>query len=70
MKKYLFSILLVVASIACFTIFNVVGSEVLPDGTLSEPFFLIPIGFLFAGIAIISAIIIYLVSKFVNSNNQ
>ncbi|MBE6058833.1 MAG: DUF3955 domain-containing protein [Clostridium sulfidigenes] len=47
-----------------------ISSVVNRNATLSEPFFLIPIGFLFAGIAIISAIIIYVVSKFVNSNNH
>ncbi|SKC76887.1 DUF3955 domain-containing protein [Maledivibacter halophilus] len=63
MKKYLFSIVLTVISISCFIVFNLIGSEVLSDGTLSEPFFLIPIGYLFAIIAVISAVIIYIKSK-------
>ncbi|MGF7059601.1 DUF3955 domain-containing protein [Brassicibacter mesophilus] len=67
MKKYLFSIILTVISIGCFIVFKLIGSEVLPDGALSEPFFLIPIGFLFAIIAIISAGIIYIKSKALKS---
>lgn len=29
--------------VVCLVVFNVVGAEVLEDGTLSEPFFLIPL---------------------------
>lgn len=56
MKKYLFSIISIIISLGCIITFNFIGSEVLPDGTLSEPFFLIPIGFLFAILAVISAV--------------
>lgn len=63
MKKYFFSVVLIMLSIGCFIAYNLIGSEVLPDGTLLEPFFLIPIGYLFAFIAIISAAIIYIKSK-------
>lgn len=53
MKKYLISAILVLIGIACFISYNIIGSEVAADGTLIEPFFLIPIGFLaiFLGIA-------------------
>ncbi|WP_242842759.1 DUF3955 domain-containing protein [Terrisporobacter othiniensis] len=40
--------------------FNLIGSEVLEDGTLQEPFFLIPIAYLFLIISIISAIVVKL----------
>lgn len=63
MKKYLFSIVSMIISIGCFIAFNLIGSEVLSGGTLSEPFFLIPIGFLFAIIAVILAVIINIKSK-------
>jgi hypothetical protein len=63
MKKYFFSVVLIMLSIGCFIAYNLIGSEVLPDGTLSEPFFLIPIGFLFAIIAVTLALIIYIKSK-------
>lgn len=50
------TILFSTITIICFAAFNIIGSEVLADGTLKEPFFLIPIGFLFALFAILSLI--------------
>lgn len=47
MKKYILSLIPFILSIGCFAAFNMIGSKVLEDGTLSEPFFLIPLGFLF-----------------------
>ena len=44
------------AAMTCFIAFNVIGSKVLPDGTLVEPFGLIPIGYLFVLVFIISLI--------------
>ncbi len=62
MKKYLLSIIMAVVSIGCFITYNLIGSEVLADGTLSEPFYLIPLGYIFAAIAVISALIIFIKS--------
>lgn len=50
-------------SIMCIVMFNVIGSEVLEDGTLVEPFALIPLFYLFALIAIISGISFFFISK-------
>ncbi len=47
MKKYLTSIIFIILSIGCFTSYAIIGSHILEDGTLVEPFALIPIGFLF-----------------------
>ena len=44
------------AAIICFITYNVIGAKVLPDGTLVEPFVLIPIGYLFVFVFIISLI--------------
>ncbi|MBU3210555.1 DUF3955 domain-containing protein [Clostridium algidicarnis] len=44
------------AATTCFISFNVIGSKLLPDGTLVEPFALIPIGYLFVLVFIISLI--------------
>lgn len=44
------------AAMTCFIAFNVIGSKVLPDGTLVEPFGLIPIGYIFVLVFIISLI--------------
>lgn len=40
--------------VACVTLFSTIGSKVLSDGSMSEPFFLIPLAYLFFlfGIAI------------------
>lgn len=40
------AIVLIVAGLGCFAAFSVIGSEVAEDGTLVEPFFLIPIAWL------------------------
>ncbi len=44
------------AAIICFIAYNVIGAKVLPDGTLVEPFALIPIGYIFVLVFIISLI--------------
>ncbi len=63
MKKYIFSLISFIIGAGCMIAFNIIGSEVAPDGLLVEPFFLIPIGFLFLFIAVISAIILTLFYK-------
>lgn len=55
MKKYLFTITSFILGVACFVSYNIIGSEIAPDGTLVEPFALIPIGFLLISISIIVA---------------
>ncbi len=61
MKKYLLSLISLILGIGCMVTFNIIGSEVAPDGTLVEPFFLIPIGYLFVFIGIILAIVVSVV---------
>lgn len=56
MKKIIYSLPFILG-ICCFIAFNIIGSEVAPDGTLVEPFFLIPIAYLFFFIGIVSLII-------------
>lgn len=54
------AILLIFAGLACVGVFSLIGSSVAEDGTLVEPFFLIPIGWLLAltgGILAIAAMI-------------
>ncbi len=62
MKKYLVSLISIFISIICIISYNIIGSEVLADGTLVEPFFLIPLGWLFFAIGIISGIIVFIIS--------
>ena len=58
MKKYLISAILVLIGIACFISYNIIGSEIAADGTLIEPFFLIPIGFLAIFLSIASSLML------------
>ena len=44
------------AAILCFIMYNVIGVKILSDGTLVEPFALIPIGYVFILMFIISLI--------------
>ncbi|CAM3824957.1 DUF3955 domain-containing protein [Mesobacillus zeae] len=52
MKKAMLMLVPFIISAVCLIAYNMIGSEVAPDGTLNEPFFLIPIAWLafFAGI--------------------
>jgi hypothetical protein len=66
MKKYFIILIPLLISIGCFFSYNLVGSYVAEDGTLVEPFFLIPIGLFFFIIAVISTLvwlIIYVFKK-------
>ena len=63
MKNYKISIVGFVLAIVCMIAYRMIGSEVLEDGTLVEPFFLIPIGYLFLFISIVSFLVIFF-SKF------
>ncbi|WP_346887657.1 DUF3955 domain-containing protein [Clostridium sp. UBA1056] len=62
MKKYLVSLISIFISIICIISYNIIGSEVLADGTLVEPFFLIPLGWLFFAIGIIAGIAAFIIS--------
>lgn len=58
MKKiYLLPIISLTIGISCAVAYDVIGSEIAPDGTLIEPFALIPIGWLFIFIGIISGLV-------------
>lgn len=69
MKKYIFTIASFVVAVICGVSYNIIGSEVAQDGTLVEPFFLIPLTYLFLLIAIVSAIAVAAVS-FVKSRKE
>lgn len=57
-KAYYFVLAPLLAGISCFIAYSLIGSEVKPDGTLEEPFALIPIGYLFFVVAIVALIFI------------
>lgn len=56
MKKYALNLIPFVIGLGCFIAFNIIGSKVLPNGTLDEPFFLIPIACMFFAIGIVGVI--------------
>lgn len=56
MKKFVY-FLPFILSACCFIAFNIIGSEITLDGTLVEPFFLIPIAYIFFFIGIIISMI-------------
>jgi len=57
MKKYILALIAFAIGIGCSVAYNVIGSEVAPDGTLIEPFYLIPMGYLFIFIGVILVIV-------------
>ncbi len=67
-KQYVFSVVFFATGILFLLAFNIIGSEVLPDGTLKEPFVLIPIGVFSIGISLILALSTSLYSLFRNPN--
>lgn len=46
------------ASVGCFVSYNMIGSHLAADGTLIEPFALIPLFYIFGFIALLSGIIL------------
>ena len=58
MKKYKITLLCLLMTVLCVVSFELIGSKILEDGTLQEPFFLIPIAYLFLFTSIISAVVI------------
>ena len=69
MKRYILNLIPFILTAGCLIGYNIIGSEVLSDGTLVEPFYLIPTAWLFLFIGIIGVIInlvVYLKNKKVN----
>jgi hypothetical protein len=58
MKKYIFAIVLFLLGAGLLITFKLIGAEVAQDGTLIEPFWMVPLGYLLIVIAIVSTIVI------------
>ncbi|ATO45511.1 hypothetical protein C5L30_001996 [Companilactobacillus farciminis] len=58
-----FSLSMIFAGIISFLLFRLIGSTVDSNGYLQEPFFLVPIGYLFLLVGLIDGVI-YLVQRF------
>ncbi|WP_193647026.1 DUF3955 domain-containing protein [Bacillus cereus] len=63
-KKYLLASSPIFLGLLCIIMFNIIGSEVKPDGTLVEPFFLIPLAYLFIFTGIIAILFVAIFSMF------
>ncbi|MGE6347129.1 DUF3955 domain-containing protein [Bacillus mycoides] len=63
-KKYLLASSPIFLGVLCIVMFNIIGSEVKPDGTLVEPFFLIPLAYLFVFTGIIAILFVAIFSMF------
>ncbi|EOP67376.1 hypothetical protein KOW_04185 [Bacillus cereus VDM006] len=55
MKKYILTLLSFLIGIGCIVSHNIIGSTVASDGKPIEPFYLLPIGFSFIALALISS---------------
>lgn len=66
MKKYLAALIPIIIGIGCWAAYAIIGSEVAPDGTLQEPFFLIPFGYLFIALGMLLGIAVSAWSLFRN----
>lgn len=62
MKRYIPTLILLVIDVICVVIFNL-NSKVLEDGTLSEPFFLIPLMWFITLVAVIMAIVAFVKNR-------
>ena len=58
MKKYFIIFIPFIISIGCFLFYSLIGSKISSNGTLIEPFFLVPIGWFFFFITIISSLLL------------
>lgn len=58
MKKKFIVLAPLLVAVACVISYSLIGTSIAEDGTLIEPFFLIPIAWLFFIIAVISFLIL------------
>ena len=63
MKKYVVSIILAALGVGSFVAYTRIGAEVLADGTLKEPFYLLPVGYILLFAAAVTAVVTYVRSK-------
>lgn len=58
MKKYLLSLISFGIAIVCIVAYSIMGISISTNGTISEPFFLLPLSYLFALVGLISTIVV------------
>ena len=62
MKKKFLILIPFIIGIGCMLAYNIIGSEVAPDGTLVEAFYLIPMSYLFVSIGMILVLAVSITS--------
>lgn len=60
--NFYLTIIMIIAGVGCFILFKLIGSTMDSAGILHEPFFLVPIGYLFLLMGMISTVV-YLVRR-------
>ncbi|WP_248737594.1 DUF3955 domain-containing protein [Neobacillus rhizosphaerae] len=68
-KKYLLASTPIFLGVICMISYFMIGSRVEPDGTLVEPFFLIPLSYLFVFSGIIALLFVAIISVFKKSKH-
>lgn len=68
-NKYFLASIPMFLGVACLIIYSFIGSKLAPDGTLIEPFFLIPISYLLFFSGIISLLFVAIISMIKKSKN-
>lgn len=68
-KKYLLASTPIFLGVICMISYFMIGSRVEPDGTLVEPFFLIPFSYLFVFSGIIALLFVAIISVFKKSKH-
>lgn len=68
-NKYLVASTPILLGIVCLIIYSMIGSRVEPDGTLTEPFFLIPLSYLLFFSGVISLLFVAIISV-IKKNNR
>lgn len=68
--KYLPALMLFIVGIGCLIAHSIIGAKVGVDGTLIEPFYLIPIGYLLAALGVITGLAVGIVSQVRNTKKS
>jgi len=57
-KSFLLAVISLLLGLGCWVAYAIIGSEVAENGTLVEPFFLIPLGYLFIAFGLVVGIVL------------
>lgn len=68
--KYLPALTLFIVGIGCLIAHSIIGAKVGVDGTLIEPFFLLPVGYLLVALGIITGLAVGIVSHARNTKKS